>query len=152
MRFTRLNCIVVLLGLLAGTSAGWHFGRLITDGRLVWQEMFAAAEYGQLASFQYEQADPERGRQALLSFADFVQSLSKLPSAKDDRAIHFDCGFAYMRLAALEDRSGNTGLSHLYALRAREEFQDAGYVISEGDLAKKISNLTRPAAFAPAPK
>lgn len=151
MRPTKFYGIAVSLGLLIGTLVGWHYGRNVTQGLLVWEEGFASAGYSQLASLQYEEADAQHGREALLSFTDFAKTLGHLPSAQGDRALLFDSGFAYMRLAALEELAGNDGLSHEYMLKAQEAFRNGGHTYSEDDLKKKISELTKLPRPSPSP-
>lgn len=147
MRALRFCGIAVLCGLLVGALAGWHFGRNITQGQLVWEEMFASAGYGQLALLQYDQADPEHARQALLSFTEFAKSMTKLPSAQGDKALLVDTGRAYLRLAAIEELAGNSSLSHQYVVNAQQTFRGLGTDIPEEKLnaeVTKIAALARP--------
>ncbi|MGA8761934.1 MAG: hypothetical protein WB562_03510 [Candidatus Sulfotelmatobacter sp.] len=132
---------VVSSGLLIGVLAGWHYGRTITKGRLVLTEMFATAGYGQLASLQYEQADTEHARLALLSFVNFTKSMSKLTSAQGDKALLIDTGRSYLRLAALEELAGDGSLSHQYVLSARESFRSAGRDIPEERLNEEVAKI-----------
>jgi hypothetical protein len=133
--------MAVLSGLVIGVLGGWHFGGVITKGRLLWEEMFASAGYGQLALVQYDQADPEHARQALLSFTDFSKSLSKLPSAREDDALMIDTGRAYLKLAAMEEVAGNAALSRLYVINAQESFRGIGRDIPEEKLNKEVTRL-----------
>jgi hypothetical protein len=141
MKALMLCGIAVSSGLLVGVLVGWHFGRTITDGRLIWEEMFASAGYGQLALVQYDQADPEHARQALLSFTDFSKSLSKLPSAQGDKALMIDTGRAYLKLAAIEELAGNAPLSHQYLLSAQESFRSVGNDIPEEKLNQEVTRI-----------
>jgi hypothetical protein len=142
MKALRFYGIAVVSGLLIGTLAGWHYGRIITQGQLVLEEMLAGAGYSQLALLQYDQADPEHARQALLSDTNFSKSMSKLPSAQGDKALLIDTGRSYLRLAALEQLAGNTSLSHQYVLNAQESFRSMGRDIPEEKLNQEVAKIT----------
>jgi hypothetical protein len=142
MKTLKLCGLAVLSGLLIGVFVGWHFGRTITDGRLIWEEMFAGAGHGQLALLQYDQADPEHARQALLSDTNFSKSIAKLPSAQGDKALLIDTGRNYLRLAALEQLAGNNSLSHQYVLNAQESFRSMGRDIPEEKLNQEVAKIT----------
>jgi len=146
MKALKLCSVALSSGLLVGALVGWHFGRTITDGGLIWEEMFATAGYGQLALLQYEEADTPHGRQALLSFTDFARSMRKLPNAQHDQALMIDTGRSYLRLAALEQLAGNNNLSHQYVLSAQESFKSMGRDIPEGDLNKQVAKILKAAA------
>jgi hypothetical protein len=132
----------VLSGLVIGVLGGWHFGGVITNYRLIWEEMFASAGYGQLALVQYDQADPEHARQALLSFTEFAKSMTRLPSAQRDKVLIVDAGRAYLKLAAIEEFAGNSALSHQYVLNAQESFRSIGRDISEEELNQEVTKIT----------
>src|ERR1700722_13516295 len=146
MKAVKFFGVAVSSGLLIGALVGWHFGRTITDGRLIWEEMFASAGYGQLALRQYEEADSVHARQALLSFTDFARSMSKLPSAQHDQALMVDTGRSYLRLAALEQLAGDDSLSHQYVRSAQESFKSIGRDIPEADLNKQVAKIVKAAA------
>jgi len=149
MKAVKFFGVAVSSGLLIGALVGWHFGRTITDGRLIWEEMFASAGYGQLALRQYEEADSVHARQALLSFPDFARSMSKLPSAQHDQALMVDTGRSYLRLAALEQLAGDDSLSHQYVRSAQESFKSIGRDIPEADLNKQVAKIVKAAAPVP---
>lgn len=140
--------IAVLAGLLIGALLGWRLGNTFTGGQIVLEEMSAGAGYGSLALLQYEQADTEHARQALVGFTDFSKSTSKLPSAQGDQALMLDTGRTNLRLAALEESAGNGALSHQYVLSARESFRSLGRDIPEEDLDKQVAKII---AAAPRP-
>jgi hypothetical protein len=149
MKAVKFFGVAVSSGLLIGALVGWHFGRTITDGRLIWEEMFASAGYGQLALRQYEEADSVHARQALLSFTDFARSMSKLPIAQHDQALMVDTGRSYLRLAALEQLAGDDSLSHQYVRSAQESFKSIGRDIPEADLNKQVAKIVKAAAPVP---
>jgi hypothetical protein len=108
----------------------------------MWEEMLAGAGHGQLALLQYDQADPQHARQALLSDTIFSKSLAKLPSAQGDKALMLDTGRNFLRLAALEQLAGNTSLSHQYVLNAQESFRSMGTDIPEEKLNQEVAKIT----------
>jgi hypothetical protein len=142
MKALRFCGIAVLSGLLIGALVGWHYGRTVTQGQLIWEEMLAGAEYGRLALLQYDQADPEHARQALLSDTNFSKSMTKLPSAQGDKALLIDVGRNYLRLAAIEELAGNRSLSHQYVLDAQESFRSMGRDIPEEKLNQEVAKIT----------
>jgi hypothetical protein len=142
MKALRFYAIAVVSGLLIGTLAGWHYGRIITQGQFVLEEMLAGAGHSQLALLQYDQADSEHARQALLSDTNFSKSLAKLPSAQGDKALLIDTGRNYLRLAALEQLAGNTSLSHQYVHNAQESFRRMGSDIPEEKLNQEVAKIT----------
>ena len=142
MKTLKFCSTAVLSGLVIGVLGGWHFGVVITKGRLIWEEMFASAGYGQLALVQYDQADPEHARQALLSFTDFSKSMTNLPSAQGDKALMVDVGRAYLKLAAIEELAGNGDLSRQYVLSAQQSFRSVGKNIAEEKLNQEVTRIT----------
>jgi hypothetical protein len=149
MKILKLCSIALSSGLLIGVLVGWHVGKTWTGGRQILWEMSAPAGYGSLAILQYGQADAPHARQALVGFTNFSKSMRKLPSVKSDKALLIDTGRAYLKLAALEELTGNTGLSHQYVLNAQESFRSMGREIPEEKLdaeVTKIADLARPAS------
>ena len=74
MKTLKFCSTAVLSGLLVGSSRRLALSaNVITKGRLLWEEMFASAGHGQLALVQYDQADPEHAREALVSCHGFLK-------------------------------------------------------------------------------
>jgi hypothetical protein len=140
MKTLKLCGIALSSGLLVGILGGSYAGTWM-DGILIWREVSAAAGYEELALLQHEQADPEHARQALLGFTNFSKSMSKLRSAKGDKALLIDAGRTYLRLAAIEEIAGNPTLSHQYVLSARDSFKRMGRDIPEQDLDKQVTKI-----------
>jgi len=103
--------------------------------------MSAGTGYAELSNLQYDQADTEHARQALLGFTNFSDSMSKLHSAKGDKALLIDTGRAYLRLAAIEERAGNSSLSRQYVLHAQQSFRSMGRDIPEAELNKQVTKI-----------
>lgn len=140
MKVLKVCGIAVSSGLLIGALAGSYAGTWV-DGILIWREMSAAAGYGQLALLQYDQADTEHARQALLGFTNFSKSMAKLHSAQGDKTLLIDTGRTYLRLAAIEELAGNSRLSRQYVLSAQEAFKRSGREISEEELDKQVTKI-----------
>ena len=130
--------VAFALGLPAGYT--WSYKNLVLSDKF-FNGMFATAGYADLAFWQYKEADPERGRLALLGFLDFTQRMQKLPYWGNDRPTIRDQGLTYMRLASLEKSSGNESLAHDYVLRAQERFKAAGRSYQESELGSMVSKI-----------
>lgn len=141
MKVLKFGSIAVSAGLLAGLLLGWHLGKILTGGQFILEEMTAAAGYGSLTLLQYEQADAQHARQAMLGFTSFSKNMSKLPSAQGDKALMIDTGRTFLRLAALEELAGNRSLSHQYVLSARETFKSFGRDIPEDELNQQVAKM-----------
>jgi hypothetical protein len=141
MRALKLSSIALSIGLVAGGLAGWNVGNTWVGGQAILWEMSGAAGYSSLAQLQYEQADTEHARQAMLGFTAFSKSMSKLPSAQGDKALVIDTGRTYLRLAAIEELAGNSNLSHQYVLSAQESFKRMGRDIPEEELNKQVTKI-----------
>lgn len=149
MKALKLCAIALSSGLFVGVVAGSYMGTWI-DGALIWREMSAATGYAELSNLQYDQADMEHARQALLGFTKFSQSMAKLHSAQSDRALLLDTGRAYLRLAAIEERAGNSSLSRQYVLNAQQSFRSMGRDIPEAELSKQVTKIaTSPHPISP---
>lgn len=140
MKLLKLCGIALSSGLLIGISAGSYAGTWV-DGVIIWREISAASSYEELSLLQSEQADTQHGRQALLGFTNFSKSMSRLHSAKGDQALLVDTGRAYLRLAAIEERAGNSSLSHQYILCAQQSFKSMGRDIPEDELNKQVTKI-----------
>ncbi|MBZ5597522.1 MAG: hypothetical protein LAN83_04300 [Acidobacteriia bacterium] len=127
-----------ILGLPAGYA--WSYKNLVLSEKFL-NGMLATAGYANSAFWQYKEADPERGRQALLGFLDFTQRMQKLPWWGNDRPTISDQGLTYMRLAFLEKSAGNASLAHDYVLKAQERFKTAGHPHSESELWNMVSKI-----------
>jgi len=141
MNALKLRSIALASGLVIGTLAGMHIGRTMGAGQAILWETSAAAGYEQLALLQYEQADTDHSRQALLGFTNFSKSVDKLPSARSDQALLVDTGQTYLRLAAIEELAGNNTLSHQYVRAAQQSFKSVGRDIPEPDLDRQVTKI-----------
>lgn len=141
MKALKLSSIALSIGLIVGGLAGWHVGNTWVGGQAILWEMSGAAGYSSLSQLQYQQADTDHARQALLGFTAFSRSMSKLPSAQGDKVLPIDTGRTYLRLAAIEERAGNNSLSHQYLLDAQQSFRSMGREIPEDELKKQVTKI-----------
>ena len=88
--------------------------------------MSVDAEYSSFAILQYQQADAQHARQALLGFVNFAKQIDHLPDGQPDKILLTDVGLSYVRLARLEEQAGNTELSQQYVSLAQDSFKAAG--------------------------
>jgi hypothetical protein len=141
MRALKFCGVALASGLFVGVLVGRHIGRTWAGGGAILWEANAADKYDQLSLLQYDQADTEHARQALLGFTVFSRSVSKLHSAQGDKALLIDTGRAYLRLAAIEESAGNSNLSHQYVLSAQQSFRSMGREIPEVELDKQVTKI-----------
>lgn len=141
MRALTFWGIALASGLLIGVLGGAYIGRTTGVGQAFLWQMFAEAGYEQFTLLQFEQADTDHSRQALVSYTNFSQSMSKLHSGHSNKMLSTETGRTYLRLAAIEQSAGYPGRSHQYVLRAQEAFKSAGRDISEEDLEKQVAKI-----------
>ena len=128
--------LAVLIGFVFGCAFGYKEARDVTKGGAILGSMAAQGGYSELASLQYRHAGPTQAREALLGFINFSKSVETMPNGRKTKTALWDRGSAYMRLAGLERKSGNTDLSQQYVHLAYESYQAAGRHVSEEDLTK----------------
>lgn len=112
--------IIYLAALLIGFSLGLLLGYRNTSTSLEFYGESrldtAPLTLGDFSREQYEQADSEHGRAALLTYASVLESIEK---ASYGKRLKFELSLAYTRLAVLEDNAGNSAQSHAYMTKAR---------------------------------
>lgn len=100
--------LFVLLGLVVGLPLGFALGhRLYGQRTRTFSDILALAEYETLTSAQYKQSDVTHARDALVDLLKFMDQMETNHRADIQRAIDLDRGVTYMRLALLEEKSGN---------------------------------------------
>ena len=135
--------VFFMIGLVIGCAVGYKETRDFTKGWSLLRSMAAGGGYGELAFLQDRHAGPTQAREALLGFIHFSESMEAMPNGRKAKAASWDRGTAYMRLAGLERKSGNTDLSQKYIHLAYESYQAAGRNISEEDIAKSVAAAQR---------
>jgi hypothetical protein len=141
MKNSKLAGMALTIGLLIGVPVGYHVNSVFTRGERVLGQMSVDAEYSSFAILQYQQADVQRARQALLGFVNFSKQIDHLPDGHPDKTLLTDVGLSYVRLARLEEQAGNTELSQQYVSLAQDSFKAAGRDYSRDDLMKRVSGL-----------
>jgi hypothetical protein len=131
--------LAVLIGFVVGCAVGYREARDFAKSWTLFGSMAAEGGYGELAFLQYRHASPSQAREALLGFINFSESVEAMPNGRKAKTALWDRGAAYMRLAGLERKSGNTDLSQQYIHLAYESYQAAGRHVSEEDLTKSIA-------------
>jgi len=141
MKNPQLAGMAIAIGLLIGVPVGYHVNSVFTRGERVLGQMSVDAEYSSFAILQYQQADAQRARQALLGFVNFSKQIDHLPDGQADKTLLTDVGLSYVRLARLEEQAGNPELSQQYVSLAQDSFKAAGRDYSRDDLMKRVSGL-----------
>jgi hypothetical protein len=140
MRALKFCGIALASGLVVGALGGAYVGNIIGTGQSILWQLSAEFGYEQFAHLQFEQADVDHSRQALVSYADFSKSMSQMHPG-DNKFISMETGRNYLRLAAIEQAAGYPGLSHQYVLKAQEAFKSVGRDISEEALDKQVAKI-----------
>jgi hypothetical protein len=98
----------ILIGLaLGGVGGAIHAHRTLNKNSQILSQIAAVSEYQNLALLQYKYADTDHARQSmqdLLSFMDHVEASHLLA---DKEVLEFDRSLTYMRLALLDEKSGD---------------------------------------------
>lgn len=99
---------LVLVGLALGAFGGAIYAhRALNRNSRYLSQLLAVSEYEKIALLQYKHADIDHGRQSmrdLLSFMDHVEASNLVV---DEDVFEFDRSLAYMRLALLDEKSGD---------------------------------------------
>jgi hypothetical protein len=141
MKTSKLAGIAVTIGLLIGLPAGYQINRVFTKGEMVLGQMLVGAEYSSFSLLQYEQADAQHAREALLGFIGFSKTIDRLADGQREKTLLLDVGSSYVRLARLEAQAGNADLSQQYVSLAQESFKAAGHDYSRDDLMKRVAKV-----------
>lgn len=111
-----------VLGLLAGASLGFHWGRVsLGQAPKVVSQIYALGEYETLASLQYQQADSSHGKQALLDLLRFMQSVEASVGNAVGKQLRIDRAIVHMRLGLLEESQGDNEGAHDYVRQGLED-------------------------------
>jgi hypothetical protein len=137
--------LIVVLGLAVGVPLGIGLGHRSFDERTrTLSDILALGEYETLTSVQYKQADLPHAREALLDLLRFMDKMEANRKAEIQKAIDLDRGVTYMRLAFLEEKSGNVQQAQYDIARAQESMKKRdGKDASENelrDLVKKFDS------------
>src|SRR5690348_294153 len=116
--------VLAFAGLIAGLPAGAALGRRTFDkGTSMFSDILALGESETLATLQYKESDLPHSRQALLDLLQFINEMEMNDTHGIQKEIELDRGIAYMRLALLEEKAGNTSEAKDYIRKAQESLK-----------------------------
>jgi uncharacterized protein YggL (DUF469 family) len=126
--YSQTLILWILIGLALGAVGGAIYAHQAVKKRSRYlSQMMAVSEYQNLALLQYKHADTIHGKQSLqdlLAFMDRVEA-SRLSGSQD--VLDFDRCLTYMRLALLDEKSGD--------VEAHQED-----IAAASDCSKKLNN------------
>jgi len=139
------HTLLAFAGLIASLPAGVALGhRSFDKGTEMFSDILALGESETLASLQYKESDLPHARQALLDLVKFINEMEMNGTHGIQKEIDLDRGIAYMRLALLEEKVGNTSEANDYVLKAQESLKKRdGNEISEAKLRELIAQFDR---------
>jgi hypothetical protein len=103
---TVVFCLIIGLGI--GVVGGTTRARQSIDknSRFL-SQLTAVSEYENLTLLQYKYSDTDHARQAMQDLLDFINRVDASELAADRNVLEFDRSLTYMRLALLDEKSGN---------------------------------------------
>ncbi|UCD84512.1 MAG: hypothetical protein JSU92_14795 [Deltaproteobacteria bacterium] len=129
---TILIVFICLFMLLIGAVSGFHYG--IKIGREIHKSLngiLALSWSGQLVMLQYNNADYEKGKEALQAHISLIEKImegdEKIGEHTREDMYLIDLGLSYARLALLAEKHENIGESKGYMSKAAEYFKTAGW-------------------------
>jgi len=137
------HAMILLIGILLGLPLGYlRAQKSVGGGSKINSQWVALSQYESLALLQYEQSDLPHARQALLDVLKFLDETEASNRVGEQKSIDGDRGLMYMRLALLEQKADNSGLSQDYIRKARASFEKCdGKRYSDEDLHKLMTKL-----------
>jgi hypothetical protein len=137
IRYLLLTIAGMILGLPLGLGLG-H--RAFDEGNELFSDVLALSEYETLAGIQYKESDVPHARQALLDLLKFMDGMKANNRLGLQKSMSTDRGIAFMRLALLEEKAGNTSESREYVRKAQEAMKNRdGSVMSEDRLRELVT-------------
>jgi hypothetical protein len=116
--------VLSLAGLIVGLPLGfWRGNQSLGEGAQIMADAYGLGEYEILAALQYKNSTLEYSKQAQLDLLQFMQQMEVANKQSLQKSIDGDRGFAYMRVALLEERGGNMESSRVCFQKAQESFK-----------------------------
>lgn len=138
-------CLVLIAGLTAGISVGVVYAKQTIGTSSNWMSQWAAVgTYAELTNLQYRYADEAHARAALADFAKFAEQLKAKGTISDPKTFGFDVALAYMRLATLDRRAGNTEGYQANLSHAQEALKAAGSQHTSAEEMERFVNQREP--------
>jgi len=134
---------LTVAGLIVGSLVGFGLGhRSFDEGTEMLSDILALGEYETLASLQYKETDTPHARQALLGLLEFMDEMEVNNRGRIQKEMYLDRGVAYMRLALLEEKSGNISGAKDYVQKAQESLKKRdGNDVSENKLRELVTKF-----------
>jgi len=114
--------VAAVVGIASGSVLGWRNAKDLSDS-MQWVETMSASEVtSDFASQQFEHADSGHARQAVLLQ---IKLLGQLERLAHDSSTESNLGFAYTRLALIEEAAGQADAERSALDQARTWFTRA---------------------------
>jgi hypothetical protein len=113
--------LLILAAALVGFPIGfWHAEKTTGVGAAILSQTLALSEYETLANLQYRHADAVHGEQAQLDLLSFMQQLRAKQKIALPMELDHDQARALMRLALLDEQTGDNQGFQQYLHQAQE--------------------------------
>jgi hypothetical protein len=121
---TRIWILWILVGLALGIVGGvFRAHQTVNKTSKYLSQLMAVSEYENLALLQYKHADTDRARQSMQDLLSFMDQVDASQLAEDKRTLEFDRSLTYMRLALLDEKSGDMESSRKHIAAAEESIR-----------------------------
>jgi hypothetical protein len=122
--FARTCVPWILIGLALGALGGAIRAHqtLNKNSRYV-SQLMAVSEYENLALLQYKHADTDHAKQAMQDLLGFMDHVEASQLVEDKRPLEFDRSLTSMRLALLDEKSGDIEASQKHMAATEESIQ-----------------------------
>ena len=134
----------ILMGLALGAAGGALLAHQKLDKSSKYlSQWLAFSEYENLAGLQYKHPDTDHARQSQQDLLSFMDHAEANQLAADKRTLEIDRGLTYMRLALLDEKSGDIEASrkHIAAAAKKLQLNDASEAHLRQVIARLDSNL-----------
>ena len=115
--------MAALIGLAGGFFLGFRAGTLRAGAFHKAERMEAAMELSRFSNEQYQHADAQHAREALLANVKFLEEMERVGPENTRKT---ELAMAYTRLALLEDAAQNTAQSQGFMNQARAWYKANG--------------------------
>ena len=121
MRRVIRYALLAIGGFILGLPLGLGLGhRAFDKGNELFSDVLSLSEYETLTGIQYKESDAPHARQALLDLINFMDEMETNNRLGLQKSMDVDRGFAFMRLALVEEKAGNTSDAREYVRKAQE--------------------------------
>jgi hypothetical protein len=125
VRFSPRAFVLGAALFLLGGVAGWVAANRLTSARASLSTLGEAWLFAQMATAQFDNADPEAAKAALNAYLRYLQS--EPPGVLDARMISGDKALTLARLALLDERQQNAAEAERLWSEAENEAKAAGW-------------------------